>query len=143
MKLFNKTALAISFSICGVLSSVSALAMATDVKLNAKEHQIHQIKVSTFDDNANVFVNDNGDIREFIIAKDLLEDQEKLALELADISPVLKEKLITLLTGDIQIHGDQHVIVDFKGDVDSHFNLFSESVGESIVIIEKGTDHIG
>ena len=89
MKLLNKTALAIAFSVAGVLSSVSALAMTSDVK--EVKHRIEVVADES--ENMRVFVSVNGDMTKVEVPKEALTDEDQLADALVDVPEELKTKL--------------------------------------------------
>ena len=93
MKPLNKTALAIAFSVAGVLSSVSAIAMTSDVR--EVKHRIEVVADES--ENVRVFVSVNGDMTKVELPKEALTDKDQLADALVDVPEEVKTKLIDCL----------------------------------------------
>lgn len=144
MKLFNKTALAISFSIFGAICSVSALAMATDSTVSdklQKVHKLYKIEIQhSGDDDAMIFVSDNGNVKEFTIDKDSFIDKEQLELALIDIPADIRGKIFVALEG-INHGVENHIVIEIDDELERHVNWVGESVGENVVIIANDADY--
>ncbi len=139
MKFFNKTAIAITLSLIGAASSVSALAMATD------KTQLHKVKIeidSDANENANVFVSVNGDATTFDVPSSALNDPEELDKLLADLPDNIREKIIVNLS-DIDISGVNSSEGNFRvvvgGEEHKELHLLSKEVTERII---DGEHHI-
>lgn len=101
MKPINKTALAVSFSLIGAISSMSAIAMSK------VERRIEQ-KIEIVADNTKdvqVFVSLNGEITELDIPKESLTDKAYLDSVLAELPDDLREKVVNQLSA-IDITGN-------------------------------------
>ena len=139
MKLFGKTSLALALSLAGVISSVSALAMATDDEHSA--HQIHEIEVITGDlssnsDLAKIFVNIDGDMTNVSIPKSALQYRSQLEEALADVPEELREKLLDEL-GNIEF--DANVIKIIKSD-GSHMSWGHDDTSANVFVIKMDGD---
>lgn len=139
MKFFNKTAIALTLSIIGAASSVSALAMATD------KTQLHKVSIEIDRDaneSANVFVSVNGDVTTLDVPSSALNDPEELEKLLADLPDNIREKIIVNLS-DIDLsgvnshEGNFRVVVGGEGHEKLH--LLSKEVTDSII---DGEHHI-
>lgn len=131
MKPLNKTALAIAFSVAGVLSSVSALAMTSDVK--EVKHRIEVVADES--ENVRVFVSVNGDMTKVEVPKEALTDKDQLADALVDVPEEVKTKLIDQLAN---IHMDDGMIkVEAFVHGDEH-NTWVNKDDEHIVIVKAG-----
>jgi len=141
MKFFGKNSLAIAFSLAGVVSSVSALAMATGD--GESVHKIHEIEVITSDlhsssDLAKIFVNIDGDMTDVSIPKSSLKDRAQLEEALADVPEDIREKLLDEL-GNIEI--DANVIKIFKSDdAENGISWTSDSIGQQVFVMEMEDD---
>jgi hypothetical protein len=139
MKFFNKTAIALTLSLIGAASSVSALAMATD------KTQIHKVSIEIDRDaneSANVFVSVNGDVTTLDVPSSTLNDPEELEKLLADLPDNIREKIIVNLSNidfsGVNAHeGNFRVVVG--GEVHEELHLLSKEVTESII---DGEHHI-
>ncbi|GLX80515.1 hypothetical protein tinsulaeT_38550 [Thalassotalea insulae] len=145
MKLLNKTVLALGFSVVGAVSSMSALAVAAGT-----ESIVHEIKVKASDsEQVQVFVNADGDTRNFQFSHDVLQDEGKLAEALKELPQELGEKLTLLLTNfdnsnldfdfDIGNDGDHVVMVKLHGEPGSNIEqkvmkTFKHTKGEHKVV---------
>lgn len=144
MKLFKKTSLAIAFSLAGVVSSVSALAMVSDDDHVSTE--IHQIEVSVEDtgssmDEAKIFVDIDGEVTNLSIPKSSLQDKAALEAALADVPEELREKLLKDLGN---IHIDENTIKIVKGDGhDSAMSWSSDTGNEHVFVIEMEEGELG
>jgi len=138
MKAFRKTALAVAFSLIGVVSSVSALAMATNEQNNVVE--IHEIEVIADDsDTVKIFASNDGDVTNVSLPKSALQDKEQLAAALVDVPEDLREKLLQSLGN---IHFDENVIKIIKGeDHDNAMSWSSDSDSEQVFVIELDDDN--
>lgn len=131
MKPLNKTALAIAFSVAGVLSSVSAIAMTSDV--TEVKHRIEVVADES--ENVRVFVSVNGDMTKVEVPKEALIDKDQLADALVDVPEEVKTKLIDQLAN---IHMDDGMIkVETFVHGDEH-NTWVNKDDEHIVIVKAG-----
>ena len=109
-KVVNKTALAMILSVAGATASMSAIANMSD-----KQVFTHKIEVeASNDDNVNVFVNSNGDMQEFIISKDEINNKEDLMAALATLPDEIRDTVIASLSNldsadhFIKLHKEEH-----------------------------------
>lgn len=131
-RLINKTSLALSLSLFGAVSSMSALAMTTDNK-----HQVHEIEITADDsDLVNVFVSIDGEVTDVKIPKSALEDQAQLADVLVDIPQDVREKLIESLSS--LNHEDKMVKIEMKGG-DNDVSWVSNADSEHVIVLHKDT----
>lgn len=134
MKLFNKTAIALTLSLIGAVSSVSALAMATDKTL------LHTISIEIDRDSkedANVFVSVDGDVTTLDVPVSALNDPETLEKLLADLPDDIREKIIVNLS-DIKLN-EENFRVLVAGDGHEKLHLLSKEFTESLT---DGEHHI-
>jgi len=143
MKIFNKTAIALSLSLLGATSTLSAIAMATDDGLVEKLVEIHQVKIEKDDGEANVYVNINGAETEFTIDKADLSDTDKLSSALDNVPEALREKILSSLSG---IHSvNNQTVLNLE---DEHFsddvNWISEDGENKVVVMsfDRNMDHV-
>ncbi|MEW6992547.1 hypothetical protein AADZ91_17920 [Colwelliaceae bacterium 6441] len=131
--LFNKTSLALGFSLLGAISSMSAIAMASDVK-----HQVHEIEVIAKDsDDVKVFVSVDGDVTDLNFPKSTLEDKAQLENALADVPEEIREKLLKTLSA---IHHDGDVMkIEMHGDSTDHSSWVSDN--EQVFVIHAGDEN--
>jgi hypothetical protein len=139
MKLFNKTAIALTLSLIGAASSVSALAMATD------NSQIHKVSIEIDRDaneSANVFVSANGDVTTLDVPSSALNNPEELEKLLAELPDNIREKIIVSLSdinlGDVSQHAESFRMV-VAGEAHKELHLLSKELTESII---DGEHHI-
>jgi len=112
MKLFNKTSLALALSLLGAASTMSVLAMTTELA-----QQVHEITVEADDNpNAQVMISIGGEITNLTVSKEALHNKELLTEELAEQSDDIREKLISALDGlhlnSENIHVKHHQVTD-------------------------------
>lgn len=126
MKIMNKTALAVSLSLIGAISSMSAIAMS---KGELRKEQKIEISVDDSKD-VQVFVSHDGDITELEVPKSLLTDKAYLDNALAALPGELREKVVSQLTG---IHMDGHVVQLKSGEV----NTWVDSGSDKVIILKS------
>lgn len=126
MKVLNKTALAISLSLIGAISSMSAIAMSK------AERRIEQKIEIVADDtkDVQVFVSNNGNITELEVPQASLTDKAYLENALADLPSDLREKLVAQLSN---IHMDGKVIKLNTADA----NTWVEGDGEKVIVLKS------
>jgi len=138
MKAFRKTALAVAFSLIGVVSSVSALAMATNEQNNVVE--THEIEVIADDsDTVKIFASNDGDVTNVSLPKSALQDKEQLAAALVDVPEDLREKLLHSL-GNINFDDNVIKIIKAEGH-DNAMSWSSDSDSEQVFVIELDDDN--
>jgi len=128
MKLLNKTAIALTLSIIGAASSVSALAMATE------KTQIQKVRIGIDGDSsetANVFVSVDGDVTTLDVPSSALNDSEELEKLFVDLPDNISEKIIATLNKVKINEGNFRVIVD--GDGHDKLHVLSQELTESII----------
>ncbi|NQZ22719.1 MAG: hypothetical protein HRT53_11750 [Colwellia sp.] len=155
MKLFNKTAIALTLSLIGAASSVSALAMATD------KTELHKISIEIDSDtheNANVFVSVDGDVTTLDVPTSALNDPQELEIILADLPDNIREKIIVNLT-DIKLNegkfrvlvaGAEHEQLHFISkeltesltDGEHHIKIISEGGGNKVIVMDFDNEEL-
>ena len=131
MKLFNKTAIAISLSIVGAVSSVSALAMATD------NTQLQEVEIIVDGDkNMNVFVSVDGEITTADVSASAMSDPEELRKLLVDVPDDIREKLVESLLNARDDNGNLKMVVDGDVGINQELHWISEHGSEGEHSIE-------
>jgi len=138
MKLFNKTAIAISLSIVGAVSSVSALAMATD-KTPLQEVEI--IVDGDTNKNMNVFVSVDGEVTTADVSPLAMSDPEELRKLFIDVPDDIREKLIESLLNARDDNGNLKVVVDGDIGINQELHWISEHNNEGGHSIEVMGDN--
>lgn len=120
MKILCKTALALSFSMIGAVSSVSALAMVSE-----SEHKIHEIEIIADESkDVRIFTNIDNEFNEIDITVGELADSEKLKQALSELPEHIREKVVDNLAG---IHTKGKMVkVEAFADVKNFDNIESE-----------------
>jgi hypothetical protein len=140
MKLFNKTVIALTLSLLGAASSVSALAMVTD---NAVREEVEIKVVESTNDNMNIFVSVDGEVTTKDVSSSVMNNPEALRELLVDVPDNIREKLIESLTSQ-NIHNDNYkVVIDGDGDIHQELHWLSKSdneVDHSIEVILDNSD---
>ena len=131
MNRLNKTALAIGFSLIGVVSSVSALVIASD-----SEQQFREIKVKAGDAaNVDVYVNADGYVTNLSLPKVTLKDKDKLAQALEQVPEDVREQLVNALTG---IHLEEKLIKVHAGEgFERHLTWAGEGDAEHVIVVKE------
>ena len=144
MKNLNKTALAISFSVLGALSSMSAIAMSS------AEHKEQRIEIiADGDKDVQIFVSADGELNEIEMPKEALSDAGQLESYLSELPDDLRAKVINQLTNIqldakmIKIHtGDGQGLVSNWVDTEAeHVIVLKQSEGEDAASIAKQMVH--
>jgi hypothetical protein len=140
MKLFNKTVIALTLSLLGAASSVSALAMVTD---NAPREEVEIKVVESTNDNMNIFVSVDGEVTTKDVSSSVMNNPEALRELLVDVPDNIREKLIENLTSQ-NMHNDNYkVIIDGDGDIHQELHWLSKSdnkVDHNIKVISDNSD---
>ena len=140
MKLFNKTVIALTLSLLGAASSVSALAMVTD---NAPREEVEIKVVESTNDKMNIFVSVDGEVTTKDVSSSVMKNPEALRELLVDVPDNIREKLIESLTSQ-NIHNDNYkVIIDGDGDIHQELHWLSKSdneVDHNIKVISDNSD---
>jgi hypothetical protein len=145
MKLFNKTAIALTLSLLGAVSSVSALAMATD----NIQHQEVEIKVEGDElSNMNVFVSIDDEVTSLDVSSSVMNNPEELRKLLADVPEDIREKLIERLTSlDIQgshfkmvVDGDINQELHILSKDDHNIKVMSDDSEKEVIVMEFDND---
>jgi len=124
MKLFNKTAIAVSLSILGALSSVSALAMATD---NTLHQEVEVIVDGDTNKNVNVFVSVDGEITTADVSSLAMGDPVELRKLLSDVPDDIREKLIETLMNAHDDNGNLKIVLDGDIGINQKLHWISEN----------------
>ncbi|NQZ88117.1 MAG: hypothetical protein HRT54_11135 [Colwellia sp.] len=138
MKLFNKTAIVASLSILGAVSSVSALAIATD---NSQLQEVEIIVDGDRNKNMNVFVSVDGEITSADVSLSAMSDPDELRKLLSDVPDELREKLIESLMNAHDDNGHFKVVVDGDVDISQELHWLSEDDNEENKVIVMELDH--
>jgi len=124
MKLFNKTAIAVSLSILGALSSVSALAMATD---NTLHREVEVIVDGDTNKNMNVFVSVDGEVTTADVSPLAMSNPEELRELLSDVPEDIREKLIKTLMNAHDDNGNLKIVLDGDIGINQELHWISEN----------------
>jgi len=124
MKLFNKTAIAVSLSILGALSSVSALAMATD---NTLHQEVEVIVDGDTNKNMNVFVSVDGEVTTADVSSLAMGDPVELRKLLSDVPDDIREKLIETLMNAHDDNGNLKIVLDGDIGINQKLHWISEN----------------
>ncbi|GAA6206536.1 hypothetical protein [Thalassotalea sp. SU-HH00458] len=125
---FNKTSLALAFSLLGAASSMSAIAMNTTDK-----HQIHEVEViADNSEEVKILVNIDGDVTDVKLPKSALSDRAQLEAALTDLPVELREKLLNDLGS---IHLDDKMVKIDKQDHSSDLSWNSDSESEHVIVL--------
>ena len=136
---FNKTSLALAFSLLGAASSMSAIAMNTSDK-----DQIHEVEVIADDsEDVKIFVSIDGEVTDVKLPKSALGDKAQLEAALIDLPVELREKLLNDL-GNIHLE-DKMVKIDKQGH-STNLSWNSDSENEHVIVLhtemEGSTDDV-
>lgn len=147
MKLFNKTAIALTLSLLGAASSASAITMTTDNTLH------EEIKIKVVDnknDKMNVFVSVDGKITTVDASPSVMNNPEELRELLVDVPEDIRDKLIESLISKNIHHDNLEIDIGVEGDINQELHWFSkgenevnhniEATGENRVIVMKIDD---
>lgn len=103
MRILRKTALALSFSVIGVVSSVSALAMVAESE--SKFHEIEIIADESKD--IRIFTNIDDEFSEIELPAGDLADNQKIKAALSELPEYIRDKLVNNLAN---IHGEGKMV---------------------------------
>mgnify|MGYP000409083407 FL=1 len=147
MKLFNKTAIALTLSLLGAASSASAITMTTDNTLH------EEIKIKVVDnknDKMNVFVSVDGKITTVDASPSVMNNPEELRELLVDVPEDIRDKLIESLISKNIHHDNLEIDIGVEGDINQELHWLSkgenevnhniEATGENRVIVMKIDD---
>lgn len=131
----SKITAALILSLGGAISSMSAIAMATDnTELRT---EVREISIEAeHGKEVKLFVHDNGEMVNVIIPHTALSDKEQLSSYLVDVPDGVKEKLLkelTSLSDNVHISANH----DSGGEV---MRWVSEGESEKVIIIERDGD---
>jgi hypothetical protein len=134
-KKVTKMSAAIALSLAGAISSMSAIAMATD---STKLHQeVREISIeSEQGKEVKLFVHENGEMVNVTIPHSALKDAEQISHYLADVPDGLKEKLLEELTN---LSSNEHTIAS-KGSRGEIMHWVTEGESENVIVIEANSD---
>jgi len=138
MNLFNKTAIVASLSILGAVSSVSALAIATD---NSQLQEVEIIVDGDTNKNMNVFVSVDGEITSADVSLSAMSDPGELRKLLSDVPDDIREKLIESLMNARDDNGHFKVVVDGDVGINKELHWLSEDDNEENKVIVMELDH--
>lgn len=147
MKLFNKTVIALTLSLLGAASSVSALAMVTD---NAPLEEVEIKVVESANDNMKIFVSVDGEVTTKDVSSSVMNSPEALRELLVDVPDNIREKLIESLTnqnihndnykviidGDVDIHQELHWLSKSENEVDHNIKVISDNSDSKVIVME-------
>lgn len=149
MKLFNKTAIALTLSLLGSVCSVSALAMAT----NSDKFEEVIVKVEKdLDRKMNVFVNVDGEVTNVDVSPSAMKNPVELDKLLANVPEEIRKKLIADLNSENLHEGNVKVIIDHDTDKEviwisegddieeHHIEVLSEDGHKKVMIMELDGD---
>ena len=134
-KKMTKITAAIILSLGGAISSMSALAMATD---NDIRKEVHEISIEAeHGKNVQLFVDNNGEMVNVSIPHDALADELQLSEYLQDVPENVREKLLKELAN---LSNNLHIISK-QGGHGEEMRWVSKGDSENVIIIERDSDH--
>lgn len=134
-KKVNKIAAAIVLSLGGAISSMSALAMATDNNIHTK---VREISIEAEQGkNVKLFVDNNGEMVIVSIPHSALSDESQLTEYLQDIPEDLREKLLKELSN----LGDNLYVMSNENGSGEEMRWVTSGDSENVIIIERDGDH--
>jgi hypothetical protein len=136
MKSFNKTIIALTLSLLGAVSSVSALAITSD---NNSRQEV-EITVDGDKNNMSVFVSVDGEITNADVSASAMSNPEELRKLLVDVPQDIREKLIGRLTSAMGDNGNFRMVVD--ADINQELHVISESDHDIEVIGDNGENKV-
>lgn len=117
----NKLAMAISLSVASALYSLSALALASDVK-----HELHTIEIDAEKKSgAHIVLEIDGQTTEVNVPIEVLHDRDKLANALSDLPLDKREKVLAAIDN-----------LQSSTDIEIHSDSDTEHVNKKVVVIE-------
>jgi hypothetical protein len=154
MKLFNKTAIALTLSLFGAVGSVSALAMATD---NTQLQEVEIIVEGDTDKNMNVFLSVDGEITNVDVSPSAMSNPEALRELLSDVPEDVREKLIeslmnaqddngnfkVVVSGDVGISQELHQISGENNEVEHNIRVIDDSGENKVIVMEFDESNSG
>ena len=136
MKSFNKTIIALTLSLLGAVSSVSALAITSD---NNSRQEV-EITVDGDKNNMSVFVSVDGEITNADVSASAMSNPEELRKLLVDVPQDIREKLIGRLTSAMGDNGNFRMVVD--ADINQELHVISEIDHDIEVIGDNGENKV-
>lgn len=131
----TKLTAAIILSLGGAISSMSALAMATD---NEVHKEVREISIEAeHGKNVKLFVDNNGDMVNVSIPHSALSDESQLAEYLQDVPEDVREKLLNELSN---LSENLFVLSGSKGHGEE-MRWVTSGDSDNMIIIENDGDH--
>lgn len=137
MKSFNKTIIALTLSLLGAVSSVSALAITSD---NNSRQEVEITVDGDKNNNMSVFVSVDGEITNADVSASAINNPEELRKLLVDVPQEIREKLIERLTSAMDDNGNFRMVVD--ADINQKLHVISDSDHDIEVIGDNGENKV-